>query len=136
MSTARTSGYARPPDVRNLAGLGTYPTFRNFAGSYQWKTTGHDHGKAQRSRWDLHPTSGRCFHSSTCASVSTTDKDHDCCAFLLAKSTRAACGRKPAVMADLRTTYDVLICGGGPVGLLAAYGLQRMGISTCVIGTC
>lgn len=29
---------------------------------------------------------------------------------------------------------DVIICGGGPVGLLVAYGLQRFGVSTCVIG--
>jgi 2-polyprenyl-6-methoxyphenol hydroxylase-like FAD-dependent oxidoreductase len=31
-------------------------------------------------------------------------------------------------------SFDVLVCGGGPVGLLTAYGLQRMGIGTCVIG--
>lgn len=29
---------------------------------------------------------------------------------------------------------DVVVCGGGPVGLLTAYSLQRFGISTCVIG--
>ncbi|KIX93745.1 uncharacterized protein Z520_10651 [Fonsecaea multimorphosa CBS 102226] len=36
-------------------------------------------------------------------------------------------------MADLKDHYDVVICGGGPVGLLTAYGLQRMGIETCVV---
>jgi 2-polyprenyl-6-methoxyphenol hydroxylase-like FAD-dependent oxidoreductase len=30
--------------------------------------------------------------------------------------------------------FDVLICGAGPVGLLVGLGLQRMGISTCIIG--
>ena len=29
---------------------------------------------------------------------------------------------------------DVLICGGGPVGLLTGLALVRMGISTVVIG--
>ena len=29
---------------------------------------------------------------------------------------------------------DVLIIGGGPVGLLTAYALQKMNISTCVVG--
>lgn len=37
-------------------------------------------------------------------------------------------------MARPENTYDVLISGGGPVGLVTAYSLQRMGISTCVIG--
>ncbi|KIW96711.1 uncharacterized protein Z519_02102 [Cladophialophora bantiana CBS 173.52] len=36
-------------------------------------------------------------------------------------------------MADFKDHYEVVICGGGPVGLLTAYGLQRMGIETCVI---
>jgi 2-polyprenyl-6-methoxyphenol hydroxylase-like FAD-dependent oxidoreductase len=31
---------------------------------------------------------------------------------------------------------DVLIVGGGPVGLLTAYALQKMGVSTSVIGEC
>lgn len=30
---------------------------------------------------------------------------------------------------------DVFICGGGPVGLLIAYTLARMGISTYIVGT-
>lgn len=29
---------------------------------------------------------------------------------------------------------DVFICGGGPVGLLTAYMLARMGVKTCIIG--
>lgn len=29
---------------------------------------------------------------------------------------------------------DVVIVGGGPVGLLSAYMLQRLGISTIVVG--
>jgi threonine dehydrogenase-like Zn-dependent dehydrogenase len=37
-------------------------------------------------------------------------------------------------MACSKDTYDVLISGAGPVGLLSAFGLQRMGISTCVVG--
>ncbi|KIW75530.1 hypothetical protein Z517_10272 [Fonsecaea pedrosoi CBS 271.37] len=37
-------------------------------------------------------------------------------------------------MAGFRDRYDVVICGGGPVGLLTAYGLQRMDIKTCVVG--
>ncbi|EXJ63595.1 uncharacterized protein A1O5_11356 [Cladophialophora psammophila CBS 110553] len=37
-------------------------------------------------------------------------------------------------MTDFKDHYEVVICGGGPVGLLMAYGLQRMGIETCVIG--
>ncbi|KIW26719.1 uncharacterized protein PV07_06530 [Cladophialophora immunda] len=36
-------------------------------------------------------------------------------------------------MADFKDHYDVVVCGGGPVGLLTAYGLQRMGIETCVV---
>ncbi|OQU98983.1 FAD binding domain-containing protein [Cladophialophora immunda] len=31
------------------------------------------------------------------------------------------------------TRFDVAIIGGGPVGLLTAYCLQRMGVSTCVV---
>ncbi len=31
------------------------------------------------------------------------------------------------------TQVDVLICGGGPVGLLTAYSLARCGVSTCVV---
>ncbi|OAP56750.1 hypothetical protein AYL99_08862 [Fonsecaea erecta] len=37
------------------------------------------------------------------------------------------------MVAHFKDHYDVVICGGGPVGLLTAYGLQRMGIDTCVI---
>lgn len=29
---------------------------------------------------------------------------------------------------------DVVVCGGGPTGLLTALSLQKLGISTCVIG--
>jgi phenol 2-monooxygenase len=29
---------------------------------------------------------------------------------------------------------DVLVCGGGPTGLLTGLGLARMGIATAVIG--
>ena len=37
-------------------------------------------------------------------------------------------------MAQNTTSYvDVLICGGGPVGLLLSYQLARMGIKTCVL---
>jgi 2-polyprenyl-6-methoxyphenol hydroxylase-like FAD-dependent oxidoreductase len=38
------------------------------------------------------------------------------------------------IMAEPHEQLEVLICGGGPVGLLIAYGLQRMNIKTCVIG--
>jgi phenol 2-monooxygenase len=30
---------------------------------------------------------------------------------------------------------DVLISGGGPVGLLVAYGLARQGVKALVVGT-
>lgn len=30
-------------------------------------------------------------------------------------------------------TYDVVIVGGGPVGLLMAYQLRRFGVSACVL---
>ena len=33
----------------------------------------------------------------------------------------------------MKQEVDVLICGGGPVGLLTAYCLARYGISTCII---
>lgn len=31
-------------------------------------------------------------------------------------------------------SMDVLIIGGGPVGLVTAYALQKMNVSTCIIG--
>jgi 2-polyprenyl-6-methoxyphenol hydroxylase-like FAD-dependent oxidoreductase len=31
---------------------------------------------------------------------------------------------------------DVLVCGGGPTGLLTGLGLARQGISVAVIGEC
>jgi phenol 2-monooxygenase len=30
-------------------------------------------------------------------------------------------------------TYDVIICGGGPVGLLLAFQLAQLGIPTLII---
>lgn len=41
----------------------------------------------------------------------------------------------PGHLLDAMIEYtDVLICGGGPVGLLTGLALVRMGISTVVIG--
>lgn len=37
-------------------------------------------------------------------------------------------------MSKSEARFDVLICGAGPVGLLVGLGLQRMGISTCIVG--
>ena len=36
-------------------------------------------------------------------------------------------------MSQSTTEVDVLVCGGGPVGLLTAYCLSRYGVSTMVV---
>lgn len=35
--------------------------------------------------------------------------------------------------APITETYDVVIVGGGPVGLLTAYQIARFGLSVCVL---